>query len=733
MTYIGSQGAGRRLNCRHVGIGRRSPRFAHRFIPALWGLTLLLSIALTEVIGSDALANSCDGWEGDEARAFWATATVETISPCLDSADFGELEFGDASKPLMMAARFSSDPAVVDALIAAGAIVGPDEPEQGKFDIALHEAARDNKNSAIIGVLLKHGRRFLNSHDAGGGAPLHYAAASGNLGAAEALIAARADVNLGERWFHATPLQYAADRDDNVEMIELFVRAGADVNKADCNGDTPLHRAAKRARTTTTLEALLRAGADVNMRNERRGRIPCRAIGGPSLGATPLLAAAQHNESVTVVKALIAAGADPNLVGGDLLLTPLQEAAAHNNNPAVARALLDAGANVDARVLPADKGGRETFPSGRYVGNSGHIVNGMTVMHLATMANSESGVVDALLSSGADVAAKDARGRTPLHLAAMTTSEAAVVDALVAVGADVEAKDLWGRTPLHYALEANDNPDVAAALVRGGANVNARSPDYPAATLLHKVAQSGKKPTVVSMFVAGGADVNAMDDAEATPLHYAATFNENPDMIAALVAAGADVNARMRNRCDLDKGVGMGETPLHRAVRYNSAASVTKALLDAGASPRAVDEHGDTSLDLVRYSSDDVRVLLEAWESEHPLENSGVLPAGTLVYVPGWVLEEFELVRRKWGQARTYLMAKYSITAPSVWDERKETSYIPLARRIGTREETVMVDVTNIRSIDIGNKNVFVTVRETVALEVTDGIRRQMSVNQHRE
>ena len=58
---------------------------------------------------------------------------------------------------------------------------------------------------------------------------------------------------------------------------------------------------------------------------------------------------------------------------------------------------------------------------------------------------------------------------------------------------------------------------------------------------------------------------------------------------------------------------------------------------------------------------------------------------------PGWVLEEFELVRRKWGQARTYLMAKYSTTAPSVWEERKETSYIPLARRIGIREETVMV------------------------------------------
>ena len=73
MTYIESQAASRRLNCRHAGLRHRSPRFAYRVIPALWGLTLLLSIALPEVIGSDALAGGCDDWAGDEAEAFWST------------------------------------------------------------------------------------------------------------------------------------------------------------------------------------------------------------------------------------------------------------------------------------------------------------------------------------------------------------------------------------------------------------------------------------------------------------------------------------------------------------------------------------------------------------------------------------------------------------------------------------------------------------------------------------
>ena len=109
------------------------------------------------------------------------------------------------------------------------------------FDITLHEAARHNDNPAVVGILLEHGPRFLNSHDGGGGAPLHYAAGRRNIGAAEVLMASGADVNREERWFTATPLQYAVKRDDNADMIALLVSAGADVNKADCAGDTPRH------------------------------------------------------------------------------------------------------------------------------------------------------------------------------------------------------------------------------------------------------------------------------------------------------------------------------------------------------------------------------------------------------------------------------------------------------------------------------------------------------------
>ena len=74
------------------------------------------------------------------------------------------------------------------------------------------------------------------------------------------LLTERVDVNTPEA-DGTTALHWAADG-DNPELVELLIRAGADVNQADFTGRTPL-AAAERSNSPSrraVMEALTRAG-----------------------------------------------------------------------------------------------------------------------------------------------------------------------------------------------------------------------------------------------------------------------------------------------------------------------------------------------------------------------------------------------------------------------------------------------------------------------------------------
>ncbi len=72
------------------------------------------------------------------------------------------------------------------------------------------------------------------------------------------------------------PLHYAADgylesatwdAKRQVRMIELLLKAGADIHAQDKNGATPLHRAV-RTRCAAAVNCLLSAGSDATLRNK---------------------------------------------------------------------------------------------------------------------------------------------------------------------------------------------------------------------------------------------------------------------------------------------------------------------------------------------------------------------------------------------------------------------------------------------------------------------------------
>jgi ankyrin repeat protein len=182
------------------------------------------------------------------------------------------------------------------------------------------------------------------------------ATAAGDLEQTRRLVEAGADVNLRTEqgltplllaYNHDEVLRYLLSRgadpnytgfregspltlvsyDGNLELISLYLDAGADVNLAmPEGGETPLHMAAVRGRTEA-VKLLLRAGADPN-RRAKSGMPTDMFSGGARLwGETPLHFAAAYGDP-EMIEALLAAGADkaiPNAHGE----TPLAYAGRH--------------------------------------------------------------------------------------------------------------------------------------------------------------------------------------------------------------------------------------------------------------------------------------------------------------------------------------------------------------------------------------------------------------------
>ena len=105
---------------------------------------------------------------------------------------------------------------------------------------------------------------------------LHAAAAGHRVDIAKLLLDAGADPNSVLNHRRSGPLHYAADgyivselwnEKNQVAMIRLLLKAGAEIDAQDKNGATPLHRAV-RTRCAAAVKCLLDAGADATLKNK---------------------------------------------------------------------------------------------------------------------------------------------------------------------------------------------------------------------------------------------------------------------------------------------------------------------------------------------------------------------------------------------------------------------------------------------------------------------------------
>ncbi len=207
-----------------------------------------------------------------------------------------------------------------------------------------------------------------------------------------------------------------ASKYGRVEMIQVLLDAGANVEAPDARGRTPL-MSAVQSRNGQAVQTLLANGAYVNAHD-------------PDRGGSALAWASGKFGDLAMVRALLAAGANVNVAdqGG---MTPLLWAAGFGDVARV-EALVEAGANL--QVSDSTRGATP-------------------LMFAARTGSLES--LHALVKAGAVLQEKGRQGKTALAWAAATGTPEKL-QALIDAGADVNARDSSGWTPLDHARNRRD-------------------------------------------------------------------------------------------------------------------------------------------------------------------------------------------------------------------------------------------------------------------------------------
>ena len=161
------------------------------------------------------------------------------------------------------------------------------------------------------------------------------------------------------------------------------------------------------------------------------------------------------------------------------VLTPLSWVAWTGNRAAVLFLLQSAG--VISPDDPIRESSRYTlYKSQKLPDSQDPLIEGLeslgiqaTIPLIAVLSN-VSTLQTALATSGANIETRDpTHEKTALHHASQS-GRTGIVELLLSKGADVRARDFYGETPLHYAVDSG-NLEVVKLLVEAGSDLDARN------------------------------------------------------------------------------------------------------------------------------------------------------------------------------------------------------------------------------------------------------------------
>lgn len=454
-------------------------------------------------------------------------------------------------------------------------------------------------HSGIAQYLLKNGAD-TSSQDISGTTPLHEAVRYGNVEIVSELISSGANVN-GQDSLGKTPLLVLIPVENQDKIYSLLLTNGANANHKDMYGDSILHTAAMTSMKTELLEKFVRAGADVNVRNKK--------------GLTPISVSIEHNNAAQL-KFFVEHGADIHAEDAKKI-TPLVSVLLRKDDLYKSLIVKETVATVDSEGnTPLIIALKRNVPYERieYILNLGANVNarnreGESALYIAVEKNNRR-VGELLLSHGADIFSAntknisplrlalenrdgieewflnsetiskcDGSGNSVLHFASEWKLPKSTLEFLIQKGCDVNATNGNGETPLFSAAKA-DNADSIIVLAQNGASLNAR--DNLGGTALH-VAVRWNAVSAAESLLNLGFDVNLQNVVGKTPLDEAAVEG-NVLMAKMLLSRGADPNLYDTN----------GSNSLFGAIRTNRY-DMVKLLLEANANPQSQDLNGKSA------------------------------------------------------------------------------------------------------------------------------------------
>jgi uncharacterized protein len=412
-----------------------------------------------------------------------------------------------------------------------------------------------------------------------------------------------------QRMSDGTTALHWAVYNNNVELVQRLIAAGADVNARNDYGSSPMSEAGVIG-SHDILKALLDAGADVES---------------PTLEGQSVLMSVVRTPKLQAAELLLQRGANPNAFESWRGQTALMFAATQSQ-PGMVKLLLQHGADPDTASKLEDwprQVTNEPRPQSRPFG-------AMTALHFAAREGCAA-CAQALVEGGADINKVDPNGITPLLMATLN-ARWDVAKVLIEAGADVNRWDTWGRAPLYSTVDYNTVPrggrpdrpaldiatpmEIARMLLERGANPDMMLKIFPpyrslgndrggdsmltiGTTPLVRAAKAGDVEMIALLLEykahpnlqnqPGYSPVMAASGLGSSALDHRAKFRDEQRGIESarlLLAAGADINARDAQ----------GRTTLNGAVQWSWPAFVRFAVSN-GADINAEDNRGFTVLD----------------------------------------------------------------------------------------------------------------------------------------